>query len=183
MIEELRSLLTTLGLSPAWISVVILLAGILIYLVRMRLALQNSLEQVKATAKATYDFARQGKMDDRLFEYARLQEAALREAYRLLYENEEVETAESRRFAEIVKDADYKVMKPLTDFAPFLDQDIRSRIYAVHAVLDQMTYDPSDDAIRNFLAFKSNFYNDYIREATKKMREIVSESRDVGDNG
>jgi hypothetical protein len=181
VIEELKSVLTTLGLSPALISVVVLLAGILIYLVKMRLDLQSSLEQVKATAEATYNFDRQAKIDDRLFDYAREQGKALKEAYRMVFENEEVQPTKRRRFVEIVKEADDKIMEPFTDFSTYLDEDIQSRIYAVHWMLDQMTYDPSEGAIRDFLALKASFYNDYIEEATKKMNEIVRESRVVGD--
>ena len=183
--EELKNLLTLLGLSPLWASVIILLAVVVAFFAKRYFDQRTKLEEIEATHRkkleeieATYRITHRAKIDDRLLEYAPVQVKALLEAYRMLYDSEVAQTAKGLGFSKIVQEADEMIMKPFTDFSSHLGDPIKSRIYGIHSVLEQFRYDPSEGAIRDFKKFKGKFYNDFIRTAIETIEQSVKGSGD-----
>ncbi|HEU0050104.1 MAG TPA: hypothetical protein VFQ43_21115 [Nitrososphaera sp.] len=115
------------------------------------------LRQLKIQTKATEEIkgeiaaenTRRGKIDDTLFQYSKLQCSELLEVHRMLYESGEItETLDVADFVKKIKEADQRILKPLTDFRAFLDEPVRQLIYPVHNMLEQFKYNPSKDARR-----------------------------------
>ena len=183
--EELKKLLTLLGLSPLWASVIVLLVVVVAFFAKRYFDQKSKLEEIEATHRkrieeieATYRITHRAKIDDRLLEYAPVQVKALLEAYRMLYESKVAQTAKGPRFSKIIQEADEIIMKPFTDFSSYLADPTKSRIYGIHSVLEQFKYDPSESAIRAFKNFKEKFYNDFIQTAIKTIEQSAKESGD-----
>ncbi len=81
--DELKNILNSLGLSPLWTSVIVLLIGFLLFFLKNYIDLKKKLKEIEAMYKSNY----RGKFDDQIFKYSPLQVKALLEAYRMLYEN------------------------------------------------------------------------------------------------
>ena len=147
MEEALKNLLHSLGISPLWASIVILLAGGLTFLAKSYAQLRSKLAATKAELR----------IKD-LHEYQGLQHAALLKAYLRLYEDPTARKARGETFAQIVKGADEAIMDPFRRFRHILNDSLRTQIWTIHNVLAQFEKNPSDGAITNFFAFQHDFY-------------------------
>jgi hypothetical protein len=127
--EELKSLLKDLGIPPAAIAGVTIIAGIVIFFVKRALDLRG---KRKAERRKT------------LSEYARLQEEALFKAYRKLYEDVNVTTLSTRDFLQVISETDELIMEPFTRYRNDLPADVQARIYDdIHNDLAQFKPDPT----------------------------------------
>jgi len=90
----------------------------------------------------------------------------------MLYEKGEItETVDVADFVKIIKEADRRILKPLTDFRSVIDEPIRKLIYPVHNILDQFQHNPSRNAIKAFLDFRRSFY-DLIISAINQIQSV-----------
>jgi hypothetical protein len=139
------------------------------------------LEQLKTQTKEVEkirgiiatEIARREKIDDALLQYSKLQCSEFLEVYRMLYEAGEItETVNVDDFVKIIKEADQRILKPLTDFSAFVDEeDMKKLIYPVHNILDQFKYNPSRDAIKAFIDFRQSFYG-LIASAINQIQSV-----------
>lgn len=158
--DELKNLLTLLGLNPLWASVIVILTGSFAYFVKQYLDLRNKLKEIDATYKKAY----RGKLDDKLIEYSALQVKSLLEAYRMLCENPAIQKAPYTQFSKAITRADALVMTPFTAYAPFLNESIKVHIYGIHNILEQFKHNPSEASVKQFFDFQHEFFR-LIEEA------------------
>ena len=147
--EELRNILVEIGLPPVTISAIIIVAAILVFFIKRVL---NRREEIKTERRET------------LRDYARLQEEALRKAYRMLYEKVDLNTLSQREFLQVVSQADDLIMEPFTRYIADLPDDIKAGIFnGPHSDLAQFKPDPtfarevSSEAIQNLSQYGDHF--------------------------
>lgn len=90
--------------------------------------------------------------------YSQAQAKALLEAYRVIYENPAGPITTPSELVQVVTKADALIMSPLTGYTAFLDDVTKNEIYNIHNILEQFKYNPSQNAIRDLMNFKHEFY-------------------------
>ena len=147
--EELKNLLKEIGLPSVIISVGIIVAGILVFFIKRAL---DRREKQHTESRKT------------LREYARLQEEALLKAYRMLYEQVDLNKLSQSEFLQVVSKADDLIMEPFTRYRANLPDDIIAGIYNdIHSVLAQFKPYPAfprevkPEAIDNLARYKNRF--------------------------
>jgi hypothetical protein len=162
MLDELRKILVEIGLPPVIISAIIIVVAILVFLIKRTL---NRREEIKAKKRET------------LRDYARLQEEALRKAYRMLYEKVDLNTLSQKEFLHVVAQADDLIMEPFTRYITDLPDDIKAGIFnGPHSDLAQFKPDPtfkrevSSKAIQNLSRYRDRFLQkiDFVMDVIRK---------------
>lgn len=166
--NELRNILTSLGLNPIWASVIIILTSVIIFSLKQHLSLKKKLKEIQAEYESKY----RGKIDDRLIAYSRLQVEALLNAYKKLYENDSMDTAKRDDFVKNLKEANILIMDPLIKYSSFLDDSTKAIIYRINNILEQFKYNPSDNSIKTFKNYKGRFFN-HVEETIKAIHQTV----------
>jgi hypothetical protein len=135
-------------------------------LLKQQKVLMKATEEIKGKIAAA--FALSGKIDENLLQYSKLQCSELLEVHRMLYESGEItETLDVADFVKKIKEADQRILKPVTDYGVFINKPIRQRIYQVHNILEQYKYNPSKDAIKAFIGFRRLFYDLIVNAITE----------------
>lgn len=147
--EGLKNLLAELGLSPAATAATILVVAILVFFAKRAL---DERQKRKSTKRSTLE------------KYLLDQEQALLKAYRLLYEERDLNTLSPNEFVEIVSQADDIIMEPFTRCRGVLPPDVQAKIYDdIHDVLAQFKPDPTSrheakpEAIRKLSQYGESF--------------------------
>lgn len=149
--EELKELLNQIGL-PTWaIPVVLILTAFLLFFAK------SYYNRREARAEKDYEVLRK---------YAALQEQALIQAFRMLFEEVNLKALTQTEFERVVSQADDLILKPFTEYRAYLDSKVISKFYDIHNVLAQFKSDPtfqhkpSQDAIENLLGYSDRFLKD-----------------------
>ncbi len=127
--KDLKDLLEKLGLPPEAIMAVIVAAAIFVFFLKRFLDRREKQEMAR--------------IED-LREYARLQEEALLKAYRLLFEQVDLNKLTQKEFSQVICQADELIMDPFTRYRRNLPDDIRAKIYNdLHSPIAQFKPDPA----------------------------------------
>jgi hypothetical protein len=109
-----------------------------------------------------------------LRKYANLQEKALLEAYRMLYEQVSLKALTSKQFEQAVSTADDLIMVPFTNYRADLPKEIVAKFYNdIHSILAQYKPDPTaprpptPEAIGNLAQYGDQFHQEI--ESLKNM--------------
>lgn len=127
--KDLKDLLRELGLPPEAIAVIIITATIGVFFLKRFLDRREK----RKTAR----------IED-LRKYARLQEEALLKAYRLLYEQVDLNALTQKEFAQVICQADDLIMEPFTRYRRDLPDDVQAKIYNdLHSPIAQFKFNPA----------------------------------------
>ena len=127
--KELKNLLGGLGLPPEAIAVIVFATAISVFFIKRFLDRREKRETAR--------------LED-LRKYARLQEEALLKAFRMLYEQVDLNTLSEKEFSQVVCRADELIMEPFTRYRRDLPDDIQAKIYnELHSPIAQFKPDPS----------------------------------------
>ena len=149
--KELEKLLNQLGLPPWGIAIVLILAAILVYFAK------NHIKRRDEKAKKKYEV---------LHEYAALQEEALTQAFRMLYDEVNLKALTQTEFERVVSQADDLIREPFTKYRAYLNSQVKSKFYDIHNVIAQFRPDPSfhnepsQEAIDNLIGYRDRFFTD-----------------------
>jgi len=147
--DELKELMKQIGLPSVAIPVVVIGVAIIIFFLKRALKHKDEKEkQLRATRR----------------KYANLQERALFEAYRMLYEQVSLKALTSKQFEQVVSTADDLIMVPFTKYRGDLPKEIVAKFYNdIHSILAQYRPDPTaprpptPEAIGNLAQYGDKF--------------------------
>ena len=127
--DELKELMKQIGLPSVAIPVVVIGVAIIIFFLKR--ALKHKDEKEK-------------QFRETMRKYANLQEKALFEAYRSLFERVSLKSMTSRQVEEVVSAADDLIMGPFDDYRAELPDEIREKFFNdIHSILAQYRSDPT----------------------------------------
>src|SRR5438445_3552171 len=147
--DELKELLKQIGLPSVAIPIVVIAAAVSIFFVKRALKRKDQKEK---------------RFRETLRKYANLQEKALLEAYRSLYEHVSLKSMTSRQVEGVVSAADDLIMGPFTAYRAELPNEVREKFYNdIHSILAQYRSDPTGprpltpEAISNLAQYGDKF--------------------------
>ena len=127
--QQLKDLLGELGLPPVAVAAIVFATAILVFLIQRVLDRREKRETARL---------------ENLLDYARLQEQALLKAFRMLYEQVDLNTLSEEEFYQLVCRADEMIMEPFTHYRRDLPDDIQAKIYNdFHSPIAQFKPDPA----------------------------------------
>jgi hypothetical protein len=146
--DELKTLLTHMGLTPVATAAIIIAAAIVTFL----------------TKRALDHFAKQrAEQRERLRTYLREQEEALLKAYRRLYEGPNLLALSPHELVRLISQVDDLIMEPFTRHRSNLPNDVQAKIYnGFHSLLRQLTpkdpaRPPKPEAVQALVDYRQQF--------------------------
>jgi hypothetical protein len=149
--EEVHDLLKQFGLPALAIPIVIIGMGIALFFVKRTLKVRDEREKNR---------------HDTLHVYAALQEEALFQAYRTLYEGVNLSALAPKDLVHLVEQADALIMGPFTRYRIHLDDRLQARVFDLHNIIAQYRPDPkfprnvTPEAIDELLGYREHFLKD-----------------------
>ena len=147
--EDLRKLLTELGVPPVIAAAVVLMTIVLLFFVKRALDQRHRQKNYRR---------------ETLKRYLLEQEGALFKAYRI---NENVSgplVMHQKELVKIISQTDDIIMEPFTRYRAELPLDVKAKIYNdIHSILTQFKPDPTSartvapDAVRNLVQYRQEF--------------------------